>query len=338
MADFSSTEKINASWKHLFGIVGTNNSSGSSGKMWYEEAIAGSHTIIPSDIWADNVTVSTSISGAKAVAAISGSVVEDRSDGVSVTLVANGSDWDITSSFEPKIGYQITNQHPNPTYIKSIVNVIDLGGSNYRITLNSNSGVSSGSAVLNRRIYLTIDLASNGRVWMPRDEYGNSFSNIISNFIQPTKFGNGYGIRLFQSNGQEIYTTQGAWIFNWQKGILLFAEGFTASNLGYATPLYIEGFRYIGSFGGGTSLPLGNLNDTLRFDGVSWVANSSVKADGNNLDILNRLSVSGSIVLPSGSSPTYSGYVGDIGEFRWDNNFLYVHTELGWARINLSYF
>ena len=338
MADFSSTEKINASWKHLFGIVGTNNGSGSTGKTWYEEAIAASHVITPTDIWADNVQTATSISGAKVIASTSGSVVEDRSDGTNVILVTNGSDWDISCSFIPKIGYQLTNQHPNPTYIKSITNVIDLGSGNYTITLNSNSGVSAGLAVLHRRIYLTQDVSSNGKAWMTRSTYGNSFSSIIQNFIQPTKFGNGYGVRLFQSNGSEIYTSQGAWIFNWQKGILLFAEGFTASNLGYSTPLYIETFRYIGAFGGGSSIAPGDLHDTIRYDGTNWVPTSSVKSDGTNLSILNRLTISGSVVLPSGTQPLTSGSSGSFGEFRWNNNFLFIHTELGWARVNLSYF
>lgn len=338
MADFSSTEKINASWKHLFGIIGTSNLEGSDGRMWYEEALAGSHVIVPADIWSDIVPTAYSIATAKSNAAVSGSVVEDRSDGTAITLAVNGGDWDITSSVEPKVGHQITNQHPNPSYIKSITAVTPLGGSNYRITLNSNTGVSSGPAVLQRRIFLTADLSSNGKAWATRTVYGNSFSDIISNFVQPTRFGNGYGVRLFQANGQEIYTTQGAWIFNWQKGLLLFADGFTAANQSYTTPLYVEGFRYIGAFGAGTSLLAGETHDTLRFDGASWVPNNSVKADGSNLMVQNRLTISGSVVIPSGITPTFSGYLGDVGEIRWDNQFVYLHTDYGWARTNLCYF
>ena len=232
MADFSNTEKINASWKHLFGILGTSNSV--PGKTWYEEAIDATHIVVPQDIWSDVVPYATNKAQAQSN---SGAIVEDRSDGQAITLVANGSDWDISATFEPKIGYQISDVHPNPTYVKSITNVVNNGGGNYTITLNNNSGVSAGSSVLHRRIFLTVDLASNGLAWFSKSIFGSTFSDTIVNFLQPQKFGIGYSVRLYQSNGTEILTTHGAWIFNWQKGCLLFAKGFSADDLSYAKPL-----------------------------------------------------------------------------------------------------
>jgi len=333
MADFSSVEKINASWKHLFGLLGTSN--GSPGKNWYEEVLSVSHIVTPSDIWAD--AVPTAINKIQAIANC-GTIIENRSDSIAVTLSTNGSNWNISSSFIPKVGYQITNVFPNPVYIKSITNIVDLGSGNYTITLNNNTGVSAGSAVLHRRIFLTMDASSNGLAWFGRLIYGNSFSNLITDLIQPQKFGNGYTVRVFQSNGTEILTTQGAWIFNWQKACLLFANGYTPSNLVYSQPIYIEGFRYIGALGFSTDSIIGELNDTLRYDGTSYVANSSLKADGTNVYIRNGLVVSGSTVLSSGVSPSGTSVSGMDGEFRWDNNFLYIRTALGWGRVDLRHF
>lgn len=337
MADFSSTEKTNASWKHLFGLLPTSNEDGSSGKFWYEENIAATHIVVPEDIWSDTIPYAANKTAAQSAA---GSIVEDRSFGESITLAVNGSNWDIsTSNIVPKVGYQITDVHPNPTYIKSITNVVDSGGGNYTITLNDNVGVSAGSAVLQSRIFLTEDLTSNGLAWFSREKVGNSFSNLMSNFIQPQRFGQGYTVRVFQADGTEIVTTAGAWIFNWQKGLLMFANGHTADDESYNKPLYIEGFRYIGSFGqSGDSLPNGSINDTLRYNGSSWVSNDTIKADGNNLSVLNRLTVSGSIVVPSGSKPSTSFDSGDEGEIRYDGNHIYVYSEGLWRRAGLTLF
>lgn len=338
MADFSSTEKTNASWKHLFGIIGTANGTGAGGKFWYEENLPGSHIVVPNDIWADPVTQATSLAAAH-TAASSGTIIEDRALGENITLVANGLNWDInTSTIEPKIGYQITDTHPSASYVKSITAVVDNGGGNYTISLNNNTGVSSGSAVLHSRIFLTLDPTSNGLAWFARQTYGNNFSAQIKDFLQPQRFGKGYTVRLFQANGTEIVTTAGAWIFNWQQGLLLFANGYTAANLGYSTPLYIEGFRYTGAYGAGTSLPAGNIHDTLRYDGVSWVPTSAVQSDDTNLYIQNRLAVSGSLQVVSGTAPSGTNAVGDEGEIRWANNFLYVCTASGWKRSSLQSF
>lgn len=335
MADFSNSEKISASWKHLFGILGTSNGTGSSGKAWYEELLSASHVISPSDIWSSPIPYAGNYS--QAINAV-GPVVEDRSSSETITLTPTGSNWLVSSTIVPKIGYQITNVHPNPSYIKSITNIIDNGGGSYTITLNSNTGVAAGTAVLQSRIYLTLDPSSNGKAWFARSAYGDSFSALLQDFIQPQQFGKGYSLRLFKANGQEVFTTEGAWIFNYQKGVVLFATGFTPSDLGYQQPLYIQLFQYTGEFGLGGVLPDGDLNDTLRFDGTSWVPTSSVKSDGVNFTIENRLSVSGSVCLPPGVSPVTSGSLGDISEFRWDEKFLYIRTPMGWARTNISYF
>lgn len=342
MADFSDTEKTNASFKHLFGLLGTANTTPvAGGRQWYEEKTPASHIIFTEDIWAEDTSISveTTRAAARISASVSGSVVEDRSQGEAVTLSANGSNWDITTvAIVPKVGFQITDVHPNATYIKSITAVIDNGGGSYTVTLNSNSGVSAGPAVLNGRIYLTEDPTSNGLSYFCRSIVGNTFSPAIKNLVPNAKFGQGYAIRLFQADGTEIVTTEGAWIPNWQQGLILFGDGFTPSDQGYAQPLYIEAFRYIGEFGGGISSLPGNINETLRHNGSGFESSAALLNDGTDVIVQNFLTISGGIVIPSGTSPINSMSPGEEGELRRDNNFLYLRTGGVWRRSSFQKF
>jgi hypothetical protein len=336
MADFSSTEKVNANWKHLFGLLGTYNGSAPNGKAWYEETIAANHIISAEDIWASAVPDATTLIQAKDNA---GSVVEDRTDGATVSISPDAGGWLLSiSTFEPQVGYQITDQHPNPSYVRSIIQVDNIGSNQYRIFLNDNSGVSPGNVVLQRRIFLTADPSTNNIAWLARSVFGNSFSELQTNFILPQKFGRGYSIRVFQGNGTEVLTTHGAWIFNYQKGLLLFGQGFTPQNLGYSTPIYVELFKYVGILGVEGTIPAGNLNDILHFNGTEYVPTSSVQCDGTDLFVQNRLMVSGSLVTTSGTTPVGFSDTGDEGEVRWDDNFLYIRTSTGWTRTSLHRF
>lgn len=249
MADFSAQEKRNLSFKHVLGIVGTNNLDGANGRQWYEELFAGSHPVYLPEARADEVPFALNITEARNNST-SFNPVEDRSQGESITLTSLGSDWTFNSSvITPKIGYQITDVHPNASYIKSITSVTDNGGGSYTVTLNNNTGVVSGPAVLHSRLYLTLDPTSNNKTWIAKEIVGDFFSDRLTDFLSPIDFGKGYTVNLFESNGNQIQVTQGAWIFNWAEGLLIFAEGFTAVDESYSTPLYIEGFRYTGSLG-----------------------------------------------------------------------------------------
>jgi hypothetical protein len=339
MADFSNTEKINAGFKHLFDLQGTSNvAPAAGGKYWYEEKLATSHIIYPEDIWSDSASIPYANTVTQARAA-SPDYVEDRSQGEAVTLVANGPNWDIsTTTIVPKVGLQLTDVHPAPNYIKSITNVVDNGGGSYTITLNNNTGVLPGSAVLQGRIFLTEDPTSNGLSWFAREQQGNHFSDQIRNIIPNSKFGPGFAIRLFQADGTEVFTTHGAWIPNWKQGLILFGDGYTPTDLGYAKPLYMEAFRYVGAFGGGEAIQEGNLYDTLYFNGSDYVPTGTLQSDGTDVNVLNRLTVSGSIVVPSGIIPASSAAPGDEGELRWDSRFLYIHVGSHWARMDLRKF
>lgn len=337
MADFSDIEKINLAFKHIYGLVGTSNQNPSAGKSWYEELIPGTHIIKPSDIWADAASIPNVVtqSAARTYAATPGSYVLDRSQDESVVLSVNGSDWDLTTTtIIPAPGMTIVDSFPSPTFIRTVVNVVDNGGGSYTITLNDNSGVSAGAYLLNARVILTEDPTTNGLAWFARTEPGNPFSDRIKDFLQPQAFGQGYTVRLFEADGTEIVTTQGAWIFNWQLGVLLFGAGFTANDEGYAKPLYVEGFTYNGTFGGGTSLPTANLHDTLRYDGSNWVASSSLQNDDVDVYVQNQLSVSGTLVMASGGA-TPTGTLdpsGELGQWHYDANYIYLKTPGGWRR------
>lgn len=342
MADFSDIEKTNASFKHLFGLIGTANTvPASGGKQWYEEKTPASHIIFTEDIWSQDteISVETNRTAARAAATVSGSVVEDRSQGENISLSSNGSDWDITTvSIVPKVGFQISDVHPNASYVHSITNVVDNGGGSYTITLNSNTGVSVGAAVLHSRIYLTEDLTSNGLSYFCRSIVGNTFSPAIKNLVPNAKFGQGYAIRLFQADGTEIVTTEGAWIPNWQQGLILFGDGLTPSDQGYAEPLYIEAFRYIGEFGGGSSTIPGNINETLRHNGSGFESSNALLNNGTDVTVSNFLTISGGVAIPSGIAPSGSLAPGEEGELRHDNNFLYLHTGGVWRRSSFQKF
>ena len=345
MADFSSPEKINLIWKHAFGIIGTSNLDGADGRRWYEEVYGGTHVVVPDDIWADSSQIPPAVTQSQAqVAASSGTIINDRSQSVSITLVSNGSDWNISSTIPPVVGHTIHDSFPSPGYTKSITAVVPLGGTNYTITLENNTGVSAGSAVLNTRVILTEDLTSNGLAWFARSVPGDPFSERQLNFIQPQRFGKGYSVRLYEADGTEIFTTQGAWIFNWQQGLLLFAEGFTPADLGYSTPLYIEAFQYNGTLGtsGGEALPSGVLNETLRYNGTDWVSSNALTNNDVDVFVENVLNISGGLVVNSGIGPVPSSstaFSGIPGEIRYSKNFVYIFEDDGeWRRFPKSKF
>ena len=383
MAEFSEQEKRNLSFKHVLGIAGTNNLDGANGRQWYEETIASTHPVYLPTARADFIPQAGSLSTAQANATSFDSV-EDRSQGESITLSSNGSDWDITTStIVPQLGYQVTDVHPSPSYIKSIVAVIDNGGGNYTITLNDNSGVSAGSAVLHSRIYLTKDPTSNQKSWQAKTVQSDFFSSRVRDFLSPIDFGKGYNVNLYQNDGTAIQLTEGAWFFNWAEGLLIFADGFTAQDLGYTEPLYIEAFRYNGQLGASgaaidvfkegspavndaTILDFGeglsvsgngstavitltgvfsnvldgiNIGDTLRWTGSEWEPTDDLTISGGDVFVEDRLTIEGSIVIPSGMRPADTSSPGTEGEVRFDYNYVYFHTGLGgWRRTELACF
>lgn len=121
-----------------------------------------------------------------------------------------------------------------------------------------------------RAIRLTLDPTSNNRAYEARQTYGDRSTDFYENWIQPALIRNsgnmsvGYIIRLFNGDpgagGTEIPTTQwsgafGApsWQFNYSTGIITVSTDQSANYaaIDAGAGLWIEGYRYIGSTGGG---------------------------------------------------------------------------------------
>lgn len=309
MADFTSAEKINIGLKHFLGILGTNNLDGANGRRYYEELYPASHVVYLQKAWAEAIPYA--VTKAEALTYV-GDVIEDRTSSESITITSSGSDWSFSSSsIVPQIGYQITDIFPNPTYIRSITAVTDHGGGNYTVTLNDNIGVSAGNVILHSRVFLTLDPTSNNLTWLAMQVQGDFFSTRLEEFISPFDFGRGYAVNLFEADGTPINVAgAGTWLFKWEEGVLVFPDGQTAVDLGYQTPLYVEGFRYIGKLGAGASID-------IKQDGVPVASGVSVFNFQDNFELTlsgsNQINVSVTGIeasLPDGTQ--------DHQSLRWD--------------------
>ena len=114
-------------------------------------------------------------------------------------------------------------------------------------------------------LQLTNDITvSASRGWQARTTPGDIASALLENWIPP-RYGISYASRLYQDDGtglapgDEIVSSDvNAWIFDEKTGILTFQEDITGT---YTEPLWIQGYRYIGSTATDTSTFLG-LTDT----------------------------------------------------------------------------
>ena len=76
----------------------------------------------------------------------------------------------------------------------------------------------------------------------------------------------------------------------------------------------------------------GNLHETLRWDGADYSPSDALINDDTDVYVQNRLTISGSVVIPSGTAPGSSGDSGDEGELRYDKNFIYLYSSGAWTR------
>lgn len=116
----------------------------------------------------------------------------------------------------------------------------------------ADTAVSNNPTVLEKiEIKLTKKTGFNGRVWAAHTTYNDENSAILDNFLLPQKFGTGYTARFYQDDGSgnpgtEILTTEGAWVYSYKAGLLLLADGYLASDVGWTEPIHIVAYRYIG--------------------------------------------------------------------------------------------
>jgi len=108
--------------------------------------------------------------------------------------------------------------------------------------------VTIGVAELRTLFVMTEDLTvPNNQSWKVVDPPGTITNPRLRDWISP-KFGNLFGIRLFDNNDIEIFITDPVgWFFDYQTGILTF-DGNASSK---ARPFKITGYRYIGAKGAG---------------------------------------------------------------------------------------
>ena len=133
-------------------------------------------------------------------------------------------------------------------------------------------------------ISLTKKNGYNGRLWAAHSVYNDENSTIYENFLIPVKFGPGFTARLYQDDGgggigDEITTTEGAWIFAYKAGLLILGAGHTATDEGWTEPLHLVGYRYIGQTVANIAGSAISLDDAYDNGRIITVDNGPVELD-----------------------------------------------------------
>ena len=165
-------------------------------------------------------------------------------------------------------------------------------------------------------IKLSLVPGVNGKAWAAYTTYNDSESELKGDWLLPMIFGQGYAMRLFQDGGtgtapgNEITTTQGAWITAYKLGIVILGAGATAADLGWTTPLWAKVYRYIGPKGisGATAgVSLDNAYDAGHVINVDSGAVTLSATNGNAPLQLTNLSSAPTANLTSGQLAVVNG-------------------------------
>ena len=110
-------------------------------------------------------------------------------------------------------------------------------------------------------ITLTLDMTSNGRLWIARETPGDENSAILGDWLQPNDFpdaagqpSNGFSCVLYDGTGAVITATEGAWVPSYPLGAIVLANGQGVGQgelAAYVAPLKVGVFRYVGLKGSG---------------------------------------------------------------------------------------
>jgi hypothetical protein len=92
--------------------------------------------------------------------------------------------------------------------------------------------------------------------------------------------------------------------------------------------LFNENYSNYSNIIGGTG---NTINSGLQ--NVTIIGGNGITGTTSNMVYVPDLSIKKTSPIPTTSGDT----VGDVGMITWDNNYLYVKTNIGWGRINLSY-
>lgn len=178
-----------------------------------------------------------------------------------------------------------------------------------------NAALNNPSIVEKRTIELSPVIGTNNRAWVAYQTPGDETSGIYGDWLIPQIFGKGYAIKLYQDDGTgtapgvEITTTQGAWVPSYKMGFIILGTGHTAIDEGWAQPLWVVAYRYIGSVGitggtipglnldaaynGGTSIDIDNgpitLNPSnnsshIQFTPISYTPSGTTAGQIANID------------------------------------------------------
>ena len=114
--------------------------------------------------------------------------------------------------------------------------------------MEANLNVSNNPMMISKITEYVLDElpATNGQGYSCFAVPGDKTSERLKRFLTPQKFGNGYAFTLKNTNGDVIPLTAGAYQFDYNNGILRFNEGNTPSDEGWALPLKLTAYRYIG--------------------------------------------------------------------------------------------
>lgn len=159
---------------------------------------------------------------------------------------------------------------------------------------------------------LTLVPGAADRAWACFSTYNDEDSPILGDWLLPQMFGRGYAVQLFQAStsdpnvmGDEISTTEGAWIPSYKNGLIILGKDHTASMMNWRTPLFVRAYRYVGFKGvSGASANVG-LDDAYNNQTNIDVDNGPVTFNPSN-------SFAPIQINPVFSSPTQSLDAGQI--------------------------
>ena len=162
------------------------------------------------------------------------------------------------------------------------------------------------------QVYDTLTLTednsvSNHKSWKAYSTPGDTSSERLTHFIHP-RFGQGYTVRVYDNNNNEIPTTDDSkWFFDYETGVLTFEEDPTAH--GWALPIKIKAYRYIGNF-----LDAGASQSGGKYD---VIINQSYIPDyvGNNTGVIQGIIVNH--IYPTGIVDKATFYSTHYKRFKW---------------------
>jgi hypothetical protein len=194
-----------------------------------------------------------------------------------------------------------------------------------------------GSTIIEvRDIKLTIVPGTNARAWAAFKTWGDATSGVYDDWLQPQLFGRGYALRLFQDNsshnpsipasgapGNEILTTDGAWIPNYKLGFIVLGNANTVAAMGWKDPLWVRVYRYIGRKG------ITGATAGVTFDDA-YNAGHTVTVDAGPI-VLNASTSAPIQLTPQVSAPTTNLSAGQLSMV---GNTLYQYTGTKWLSVN----